>query len=109
MLVVRALYGLKSSGAAFRALLAKTLHEIGYQPTKADPDVWIRKAVKPKRFEYYELVLCYVNDVLLISHKAMETMDGIRTKFTLKGDKVEEPDLYLGVQLLRENGDCKWG
>jgi len=41
MLVVRALYGLKSSGAAYRALLAKTLYDLNYRPTKADPDVWL--------------------------------------------------------------------
>ena len=39
-LIKKALYGLKSAGAAFRALLAETLHDIGYTPTKADPDVW---------------------------------------------------------------------
>ena len=39
MIVVRALYGLKSSGAAFRALLAETLHDLGYVSPKADPDV----------------------------------------------------------------------
>ena len=39
MIVVMALYGLKSSGAAFRSLLAETLHEMDYVPTKADPDV----------------------------------------------------------------------
>jgi len=41
MLVVRALNGLKSSGAAFRALLAETLYNLNYRPTKADPDVWL--------------------------------------------------------------------
>jgi hypothetical protein len=30
----KALYGLKSVGAGFRTLLAETLHEIGYTPTK---------------------------------------------------------------------------
>ena len=33
MLVVRALYGLKSSGAAFCAFLAETLHDAGYRPS----------------------------------------------------------------------------
>jgi hypothetical protein len=58
MIIVRALYGLKSSGAAFRALLAEALYDTGYGPSKADPDVWIRPAVKPDGFEYYEYVLC---------------------------------------------------
>ena len=38
-LVKKALYGLKSAGAAFRSLLADTLMDMGYKPTKADPDV----------------------------------------------------------------------
>ena len=74
MIIVRALYGLKSSGAAFRALLAETLYDIGYKPTKADPDVWIRPGIKSDGFEYYELVLCYVDDVLSISDKPEATM-----------------------------------
>jgi len=41
MIIVRALYGLKSSGAAWRATFAEKLAEIGYKSTKADPDVWI--------------------------------------------------------------------
>ena len=47
MLVKMALYGLKSSGAAFRSKLAGVLRDIGYLSTKGDPDVWIRPAVKP--------------------------------------------------------------
>ena len=50
MIVVRALYGFKSSSAAFRALLTETLYDLGYLPTKADPDVWIRLAVKANGF-----------------------------------------------------------
>ena len=40
-IITRALYGLKSSGAAFRSFLAEHLHDIGYTPSKADPDVWM--------------------------------------------------------------------
>ena len=32
VLVVRAMYGLKSSGAYFRALLDEQLHDLGYRP-----------------------------------------------------------------------------
>ena len=41
MIIKKALYGLKSSGAAFWAHLAETLHDIGFKPSKADPDVWM--------------------------------------------------------------------
>jgi hypothetical protein len=53
-IVKKALYGLKSAGAAIRSLLADTLVDTGYQPTKADPDVWIRPAEKADGFEYYK-------------------------------------------------------
>ena len=41
MIVVRALCGLESSGAAFRTLLSETEYDLGYTPSKADPDVWL--------------------------------------------------------------------
>ena len=39
-------------------------------------------------------MLCYVNDVLAISYDLMKTIDGIKSVFKLKGDKVEIPDMY---------------
>jgi hypothetical protein len=57
LLVKKALYGLKSSGAAFRALLSETLVGMGYAPTRDDPDVYLQKAIKPDGFPYYEMVL----------------------------------------------------
>ena len=65
----------------------------------ADQDVWICSALKANGFPYYELILCYVNDVLSISHDPMKTMNGIRANFTLKDDKMEKPDIYLGASL----------
>jgi Reverse transcriptase (RNA-dependent DNA polymerase) len=98
-LVKKALYGLKSAGAAFRALLADTLHDLGYRATKADPDVWLRPAVKANGFEYYEIVLCYVDDILSISVDPEATLKGLQSTFKLKDDKIEKPDMYLGAQL----------
>jgi hypothetical protein len=45
MIVKRALYGLKSSGAAWRALFASSLEAMGFVNTLADPDFRIRPAV----------------------------------------------------------------
>jgi hypothetical protein len=59
----------------------------------------MRKAVKPNGFKYYEYVLCYVDDVLVISHMPSRTMDGIRKKFTLKNDEASEPTGYLGADI----------
>jgi len=39
-IIVRALYGLKSAGAAFCAHLASFMRQMGYMSCKADPDLW---------------------------------------------------------------------
>ncbi|KAI2504020.1 Reverse transcriptase (RNA-dependent DNA polymerase) [Fragilaria crotonensis] len=110
MIIKKALYGLKSSGAAFRAHLAETLYDLGYKPTRADPDVWIRPATKPCGFEYYEMMLVYVDDILCISANPKATMHGIQQTFKLKDDKIEKPDTYLGAQLkeMNINGQMCW-
>jgi Reverse transcriptase (RNA-dependent DNA polymerase) len=42
MIIVRALYGLKSAGATFRAFLGEHSYNLGFRSSKADPDVWLR-------------------------------------------------------------------
>ena len=44
--IVRALYGLKSSGAAFRNHLAECMRHLGYIPCEADPDLWMKPAAQ---------------------------------------------------------------
>jgi Reverse transcriptase (RNA-dependent DNA polymerase) len=102
MIVEKALYGLKTSGAAFRALLADTLYDSGFRPTRGDPDVHIRPAVKSNGFQYYEMILCYVDDVICISHRATDVMkEVVQKKFKLKNDAIESPEMYLGAQLTK--------
>ena len=97
MIIKRALYGLKSSGAAFRAKLADCIWDMGYRPSKADPDVWLKPATKANGHKYYEMILCYVDDVISISEKPMRAIEGIQSIFKLKGDKAGIPDMYLGA------------
>ena len=99
MKVVRALYGLPESGASFRSFLSEHLHDLGYHSSLADPDVYLRPAVSEDGFKYYEYVLTYVDDVLCISKSPKATIDGIKARFTLKGDKAEEPTEFLGAVL----------
>ena len=50
---------------------------------QADPDVWIKPAVKLDGSEYYEIVLCYVDNVLTISYDTMKTIDRIKSVFKI--------------------------
>jgi len=45
--IVRALYGLKTAGAAFRAHLASFMRQMGYTSCKADPDLWLKAETRP--------------------------------------------------------------
>jgi hypothetical protein len=80
VLIVWALYGLKSSGMAWHSHLAQTMSDLKFQPCVADPDVWLRPAVKSNGDKYYEYVLIYVDDILAFSEKpdcSMETLSGL--------------------------------
>ena len=103
-IITRALYGLKSSGASFRAFLAEHLeNELGFQSTVADPDVWRRPAVKPDGEGYYEYISCYVDDVLVISFEPDRVMSQINEKFEFKGNKWNDVDVYLGARITKKN------
>jgi hypothetical protein len=57
------------------------------------------------------MVLCYVDDIMVISHVPERTIAGIKGVFKLKGDKAAPPDMYLGVTLEKkrnENGTECW-
>jgi hypothetical protein len=74
VLILRALYGLKSSGVAWRAHWANTLQQLGYKSCLADPDVWYRQASKDDGFPYYEYILVYFDDLLVLSHQEEKTI-----------------------------------
>ena len=99
MVVKMVLYGLESSGAAFRAKLASLLHKIRYTQSKADQDVWMRPAIKSDGTEYYEYALVYVDNVLVISCVPMKKIEGIKCVFKPKGEKSDPPIMYLGASL----------
>jgi hypothetical protein len=100
-IVVHSLYGLKSAGAAFRSALAQTLRDLGYESSKADPDVWLRKAVKENGFEYYEMLFVYVDDILALNHRAKDAIEEITLFFKAKEGSVKPPEIYLGANISR--------
>jgi len=84
IIIARALYGLKSSGAAWRSTLSETMGVLGYRPTQADPDVWIKRASKQDGEPYYKYMLIYVDDVLYIAENPEEDMAKLGQAYRLK-------------------------
>ena len=99
VIIIRALYGLKSSGARFREHMANTLRTLGFVSTKADPDVWMRKGCKPNGDKIYEYVLCYVDDILYGGLDSKTFMTRLSDTYKLKEGSVKEPETYLGADI----------
>ena len=57
MIVVRALYGLKSSAKAWRQFFVRTLTKLGYCSCLADPDVFMKPEVDTNGREYWSPIL----------------------------------------------------
>ena len=100
MIVMRALYGLKSASSSFRSFMANELDGLGFKSSKADFDIWLRPAVKEDGEEYYEYVMLYVEEVMAANHQAIKVMEDLGRGIKYKNDKIETPDSYLGAQLV---------
>ncbi len=99
-IIVRALYGLKSAGAAFHARLADCMQHLGYTSCHADPDLWYKEVKQPETgVSYYSYILIYVDDISCIYHDAMPMLDKLNQYFTLKPSLVGDPSMYLGAKL----------
>ena len=89
LIVVKALYGLKSSSARFHENLSAKLKKMGYRPTKVDFDLWYKKVGN-----HYEFIARYVDDVMVFSKNPMDVMDELKKTYIMKG--VGNPQYYLG-------------
>ena len=112
VVVVRALYGLKSSALQFRNCLAEALgNKLGFKSSLADPDLWYKPMTDSSGFEYYAYILVYVDDLLLIMKEPKEAMAKIKESFTVKPSSIEEPKSYLGADIGKvyyEDGSYGW-
>jgi hypothetical protein len=82
------LYGLKSSGAAWRAHLASTMQKLNFISCLADPDVGLCPAQKANSMEHYEYMLIYTDSFLCISSHPKSILDSIGKHFKLKPDSI---------------------
>ena len=88
-IIVRALYGLKSAGASWRRHLSETIQaELGFNPTKADPDVYLKPSKKLDGTKYYSYLIVYVDDILSIDTNPKIVIDKIGEYFKVKDGSV---------------------
>eukprot|EP00957_Ditylum_brightwellii_P139238 10612265-Ditylum_brightwellii.AAC.1 len=99
MKIIRALYGLKSSGATWHKMIKDTMLSLGFMPCQANPDVWLKPSITPCGFEYYKYVLICVDGILHITHDTLLVMKALLELYELKEGSVREPKQYLGANI----------
>jgi len=65
---------------------------MGYSPSHADPDFWIRNCGS-----HYEYIATYVNDVLCFGRDPMAMIMELKRDYILKG--IGCPEYYLGCNI----------
>ena len=94
---MRSLYGLKSSGADFRNHLRYCMEHLGFLSCLGDDDVWCMPAIKSNDVEYWEYILLYTDDCLVISEFGEDILrKELKPYFKLKEESIGHPTIYLG-------------
>ena len=89
MIVEGGCYGLKTSAARFHERVSEEFRAMGFRPSKADFDLWMRPQT-----DHYEYVATYVDDIMVFSKDCMSIIARIKKVFDLK--QVGTPEYYLG-------------
>jgi Reverse transcriptase (RNA-dependent DNA polymerase) len=97
--IVKALYGLKTSAFAWREHLSQTLTKLGFKFCVADNDVWLRGIDSKSQGKLYEYVLVYTDDILCISLDPANVLNCINQHYLLKPDSIGVPKTYLGAEV----------
>ena len=96
-LIHRALYGGKSAGQDFRNHLRSCMRHMGFTSCFADLGTWLSPEKKSDGSEYYEYILLYTDDALVISENGESILrNEIGKYFELKEASIGPLNIYLG-------------
>jgi len=95
--IVKALYGLKSSGLRWHERFAAVLTKMDFKPCIAEPDIWMRA-----QDDHYEYIAVYSDDLTIASKHPKAITDELENvhKFKLKG--TGELNYLLGCDYYRD-------
>jgi hypothetical protein len=105
LIIQKALYGLRTSGARYHEKFASTLRDMGFNPSYADPDVWMRE-----REDHWEYLAVYVDDLMAIMKDPDEFFEALVKNYKYKLKGTGPPKYHLGGDFFRDNdGTLGWG
>ena len=97
LLIERALYGLRSSGARWHDRFSDCLRELHFQPCKAEPDIWMRR-----KGDIYEYIAVYVDDLAIAMVDPKEFTDTLINKYKFKLKGTGPISFHLGMEFTRD-------
>jgi hypothetical protein len=97
LIIVKALYGLKSSGLRWWEVLADVLRQMGFTPSKADKDIWMRRCK-----DHYEYIVVYVDDLGIASLVPQQIADTLLTIYGFKLKGTGPITFHLGNDYFRD-------
>ena len=77
------------------------MKDLDFVSTLAVPDIWIREEVRENDFNYYEMLFVYVDDILVVLHKATDVIKEITAFYRAKEGSIRPPDIYLGANIMK--------
>ena len=105
LVIYKALYGLRSSGLRWHERFADTLRDMGFSPSKADPDVWMRY-----KDGCYEYIAVYVDDLAICARNPKDITELLKNKYNYKLKGEGPITFHLGCDFSRdEDGTLKYG
>ena len=97
LVIVKALYGLKSSGLRWWEILADVLSQMGFFPSKAERDIWMRD-----KGDHYEYVFVYVDDLGIASKDSKSIVDELENRYGFKLKGTGPIQFHLGCDYFRD-------
>ena len=103
LLIVKALYGLKSSGLRWSQRFADVLRDMGFFQSRAERDIWMKDCG-----DHYEYIAVYVDDLLIASKDPAAIIKVLREKYDFKLKGTGPIEFHLGCDFFRdaENNLC---
>ena len=98
LIISKALYGLRSSGARWHDRFSDCIRALGFFPCKAEPDIWMRK-----NGETYEYVAVYVDDLAIAMKNPQELIDVLEKKHHFKLKGTGPIHFHLGMDIHRDS------
>ena len=97
LVIFKALYGLRSSGLRWHERFADCLRDMGFSPSKAEPDIWMRP-----NGDAYEYIGVYVNDLAIVARDPGEIIDTLKNKHGFKLKGTGPITFHLGMDFFRD-------